>query len=231
MHPNFKRKEKEEKMTQEIYFTSDTHYGHGNIIKYSARPFMDQFEQHEYDKAKANLTPDQFRDFDRKFKISRESVQRMDETMIANHNAKVPKNATVYFVGDVSFHNDVRHTVSILNRLNGIKHLITGNHDKGDLREESFRKCFASIRDISEIKHEGQSIVLCHYAMRVWNKSHRGAWHLYGHSHGSLPDDPNSLSIDVGVDCHNFTPISFSEVKAIMAKKNYKAIDHHGADL
>jgi hypothetical protein len=29
--------------------------------------------------------------------------------------------------------------------------------------------------------------VLCHYAMRVWNRSHHGAWHLYGHSQGESP--------------------------------------------
>jgi calcineurin-like phosphoesterase family protein len=64
--------------------------------------------------------------------------------------------------------------------------------------------------------------------MRVWNKSHHGAWHLYGHSHGTLPDDPNALSFDCGVDCHNYTPISFEQVEAIMAKKTFKPIDHHG---
>ena len=71
-------------------------------------------------------------------------------------------------------------------------------------------------------------IVLCHYAFRVWNKSHRGAWHLYGHSHGSLPDDPNSLSFDAGVDCHEFTPISYERVKEIMAEKRFLPVDHHG---
>ena len=32
-----------------------------------------------------------------------------------------------------------------------------------------------------------QLVVLCHYAMRVWDRSHYGSWHLYGHSHGNLP--------------------------------------------
>ena len=43
-------------MNNEIYFTSDLHFGHG-VIKYSNRPFMDQFERHEYDKAKAEFKP------------------------------------------------------------------------------------------------------------------------------------------------------------------------------
>jgi calcineurin-like phosphoesterase family protein len=64
-----------------------------------------------------------------------------------------------------------------------------------------------------------QGIVLCHYARRVWPHSGRGAWHLYGHSHGNLPDEPLSLSMDVGVDTHIFLPWHFEEVKEIMEAK------------
>ena len=58
------------------------------------------------------------------------------------------------------------------------------------------------------------SITLCHYAMRVWNKSHFDAWHLYGHSHACLGSVGKSL--DVGVDNHDFFPWSFDEVKDYM---------------
>jgi calcineurin-like phosphoesterase family protein len=50
-------------------------------------------------------------------------------------------------------------------------------------------------------------VVLCHYAMRVWRNAHHGALHFYGHSHGNLPGDAQSL--DVGVDCWDFAPASF----------------------
>ena len=72
-----------------------------------------------------------------------------------------------------------------------------------------------------------RSIVLLHYAMKVWNKSHHGAWHLYGHSHGSLPESEDSLSFDCGVDSHDYRPISYDEVKRIMSKKTWKPLDHH----
>jgi calcineurin-like phosphoesterase family protein len=65
-------------------------------------------------------------------------------------------------------------------------------------------------------------IVLFHYALREWNASHWGSYHLYGHSHGTLPDIDTSLSFDIGVDCHNFYPLSYEEVKAIMKKKNWQ---------
>ena len=63
--------------------------------------------------------------------------------------------------------------------------------------------------------------------MRVWNRAHRGAWHLFGHSHGNLPDDPHALSWDVGVDNNDYAPIHLDELAVIMARKVFRAVDHH----
>lgn len=65
---------------------------------------------------------------------------------------------------------------------------------------------FTSWSSLSEIRVDKQGIVLCHYAMKVWPHHSRGTWQLYGRSHGNLPDDPLSLSMDVGVDSHDRTP-------------------------
>lgn len=115
---------------------------------------------------------------------------------------------------------------SLLKNLNGAIYYIRGNHDKFNSKISYFEW----IKDFAEIKVNDQKITLCHYAMRVWNCSHHGAWHLYGHSHGSLPDDPNSLSFDVGVDCWDFKPISFEQVKERMKQKTFKPIDHHTSE-
>ena len=55
-----------------------------------------------------------------------------------------------------------------------------------------------------------QLVVLCHYSMRVWDRSHYGSWHLYGHSHGNLPPLKNSL--DVSVDCWGYRPVSIDMI-------------------
>jgi hypothetical protein len=78
------------------------------------------------------------------------------------------------------------------------------------------------------LKHQEERIILAHYAFRVWDRSHHGSWNLYGHSHGTLPDDPHARAIDVGIDCHNYYPIEFDQVKEIMDKKLWQPIDHHG---
>ena len=90
------------------------------------------------------------------------------------------------------------------------------------------RHRFEWVKDYYELRvpdpdfHKGQQlVVLFHYAIREWNASHHGTYHLYGHSHGTLPDNPKSLSFDVGVDCHDFYPLSYQEVKAIMKTKQW----------
>ena len=166
----------------------------------------------------------------------------MDRIIIDNINALVKPDDTLWHLGDFcfgprnpqAFYRKAEYYRDRIN-CNNIM-LIWGNHDP-DLYSynkeykdmaENFRRLFKSDYSLKTIMVENQKIVLCHYAMKVWNKSHYGVWHLYGHSHGSLPDDPNSLSFDCGVDCHNYRPISFPEVSAIMAKKTFKPVDHHG---
>ncbi len=157
------------------------------------------------------------------------SVEEMDDTLINNWNDKIKSGDTVYHLGDFSF-TEAR---PYFHRLNGNIHFIRGNHDKqaeGFYRDAIAKDqvTFVSFKDVNTVVYNGQEIFMSHYAHRVWNKSHRGVWHLYGHSHGTLPDDPNALSFDCGVDCHNYTPLSFDDVKRIMQKKTFKAKDHHG---
>jgi calcineurin-like phosphoesterase family protein len=152
--------------------------------------------------------------------------QEMNAAMIKNWNALVKDEDIVYHLGDFCFGREDYHFNAFFKQLKGMIILIKGNHDKLAWRNRS--NFFASYDTYHEIRVNGQDITLNHYAQKVWNKSHHGAWHLYGHSHGSLPDDPNSLSFDCGVDCHNFTPINFEHVKEIMSKKTFKPIDHHG---
>lgn len=154
------------------------------------------------------------------------SVPEMDQALIENWNDVVTPGDRIFIVGDFSFHKE-DETRRVLRQLRGEKHLVWGNHDKGLRRSKDLLGYFASTQDMAEVKVDGQSIVLCHYALRVWNKSHWGAWHLYGHSHGTLPDDPNSLSIDVGVDSHDYRPWAMNELVDVMATKTFVPVDHH----
>lgn len=191
---------------QRIFFSSDYHFGHKNVIKFANRPFA--------------------------------SVEEMNEEMINRHNSVVRANDLLYIIGDFSF-LPVDKTVEILKRMKGAKIFVPGNHDKV-MNHQDVRNCFQhfypydchpqiKIEDASAIGGY-QTIVLNHFAMKVWNKSAHRSFHLYGHSHGSMPDDINSLSMDVGVDCWDYYPVSYEQVKLAMSKKVWKPIDHHRAD-
>lgn len=143
------------------------------------------------------------------------SVDEMDTTLINNWNNKVSKKDIVYFLGDFAFRN-AKSVPSYLEYLYGEIHIIWGNHDHKVARK--YANMFSSCHELLELKIDNQLIVMCHYAMRTWRNSNRGSIHLYGHSHGNLP--PTFNSMDVGVDCHNFSPISLEEVCQKINKNN-----------
>src|ERR1700674_2960144 len=94
---------------------------------------------------------------------------------------------------------------------------VSGNHDKQARR---LKEDFLWLDNLAEVSIHGQPIVLCHYALRVWNRSNRGSWHLYGHSHGCRPEVRHSLSMDVGVDAHAFRPWHYDEIADINEEKS-----------
>lgn len=137
----------------------------------------------------------------------------MDDAIADGINAYVKPNDALYFLGDFCLGRAER-VIAYRKRLAcRTIHFIEGNHDKVARMQQHF---FASWSVLSEINISKQRIVLCHYALRVWPRHVQGAWHLYEHSHGNLPDDSRSLSIDVGVDTHAFRPWQFDELQAVM---------------
>jgi calcineurin-like phosphoesterase family protein len=127
------------------------------------------------------------------------SVDEMDEVLIENWNKIVSFKDTVYFLGDFCF-GDAKE---LINKLNGRIEFIHGNHDRS-------LKGIAPFKAVLEMKFDDKFIVMCHYSMRVWNKSHYNSYHIFGHSHGTL--EGVGKSFDVGVDSWNFTPITLEQV-------------------
>jgi len=148
------------------------------------------------------------------------SVEEMDAAMIRRWNAVVAKGDMVYHLGDFAFDDHTKY----LPHLNGQKRLVLGNHDHSNRVKKAIG--WSTVDSLLHINVDGQPLVLCHYAMRVWNRSHYGAIQLYGHSHGNLPGD--SQSIDVGVDCWSFAPVSLLEIKDRLASQPSRTEpDHH----
>jgi calcineurin-like phosphoesterase family protein len=165
------------------WFTSDTHFGHSNIIKYCNRPFK--------------------------------NVDEMNEVLIYNFNELVKEDDDVYHLGDFAFQKHANY----VRRLNGNQHLIKGNHEGHDWKNAGF----VWVKEVAMVRVEMQDIFLSHYAHRIWNRGHHGVWHLFGHSHGSMPDFGKST--DVGVDSWNYRPVSFEDLQKKF--KDIPNLSHH----
>ena len=143
-----------------------------------------------------------------------EDVHQMNEALITNWNQKVKDNDDIYIIGDLFVHSD--DPEKILVRLNGIKHLILGNHDAKWLSED-LKKHFKTIEHSLEIVDQNHTLFLCHYPMLSYPKQSR-AYMIHGHIHNDTLFDywcvlvQRERILNAGVDINYFTPVTFNEL-------------------
>lgn len=189
------------------WFTADTHFGHGNIMKYCDRPFMSREEQ-----GAVRADPRG------RLRLSDATVKRHDDALLDAINSRVAANDTLWIVGDFCWGGfaEARHYRDRINCANVF--LVWGNHDKGEIAP-----VFTDTMEQGMVRVEGQDVWLNHYPMRSWNKAFHGSWHLYGHVHGRLAreDERNATTLvkDVGVDACGYRPVSFADLCAYMAPR------------
>jgi calcineurin-like phosphoesterase family protein len=202
------------------YFTSDTHFGHKNIVRGTTTWEFDP---------KEGAGVQKLRDFD--------TLEEHNAALVKSINALVKYDDELWHLGDWSFggHENIRKFRDQLNCRN--IHLVFGNHDQHiEPINSPYRGCFSSCQYYKELsfkidsKKTGQygktKIVLFHYAIESFNKQHHGAIHLHGHSHGSLPDR-GGKRMDVGVDTNNLYPYHLDEILDFMKNRSIKFVDHH----
>jgi calcineurin-like phosphoesterase family protein len=166
----------------------------------------------------------------------------MDHEIISNIVKRLQKGDDFYYLGDFALtksKNAMEGYMKALVYTEANLFFIKGNHDKHDTIK-LYERYGTYLGEQKKIKIEDknarggiQEIVLNHFAMRVWDKSHHGAWHLYGHSHDGLEREVWGKSMDVGAPSayrilEEYTIFSYQEVKDIMAGREVKVIDHHG---
>lgn len=193
-------------MKTNLWFTSDTHFGHKNILEFCPnRPGKDIQEMNEALIRNWNscVQPDDdvyhLGDFMMGQSLYWEStlnrLQGNIHLVAGNHDRKFKKQPYVQ------------------ERMVWIR-------DYYELR----------VKDEDALNSKNQLIVMQHYAPYVWNENHKGAWALCGHSHGSADLYHRlGLSLDVGVDAENsnYFPISYTKIKQTMARKVIHIVDHH----
>lgn len=168
-----------------VFLVSDTHFGHSNILSF------------------LKSDGSKLRDFS--------NIEEHDEFLVKQWNSVVSKNSRIYHLGDVCFSKKV---LPILNRLNGRKVLIKGNHDKLDLKE--YLPYFDDIRG----SHQFDGMLLTHIPVHHESLARWGL-NVHGHLHSNKVLDnygrPDKRYKCVSMEqLDNYTPVSLEEIKCLI---------------
>jgi len=158
---------------------SDTHFGHKGVT---------QFLRKDGSKLRPWDHPDE-----------------MDEALVANWNSVVEPRDRVYHLGDVAIN---RRALPILNRLNGRKVLVKGNHDIFKLSD--YVKYFDDIRAYVVGKFGPDKMYVMSHVPVHESQLYRFNINIHGHLHSDTLDDPRY--INVSVEQINYTPIELTEL-------------------
>jgi calcineurin-like phosphoesterase family protein len=232
-----------------IYFTSDTHFGHDNIAGKNVSKWKGGYRHYN-------------------------NTYEMNADIVKTFNKVVGEDDVLYHLGDWSF-GGIDNIWNFRKQLRCKNiHLILGNHDHhiaenkvlpnvvkepvggewvfidtnhsplgsnhDHIYEVKAQDLFKSVSYVKMVKFPNSIIFMSHYAHRVWEGSHKGIIHLYGHSHGTLEgveeEKPWGKSKDVGIDVaiRQFgnipRPFHLNEIVTEMNKRQVKFIDHHDKD-
>lgn len=148
-----------------------------------------------------------------------QSVEQMNEALISNYNAVVGTSDTVLWVGD-AFFMSFNRSKEVMDRLNGVKCLVRGNHDRSAKRMVELG--FASSCEEAYIDIAGRAVRVCHYPYSYGSrnedertlpyptKKNKEEILMHGHTHSSKR--VIGRMIHVGVDAWDFTPASLKAV-------------------
>jgi calcineurin-like phosphoesterase family protein len=138
-------------------------------------------------------------------------IEEMDRVIIANWNKTVGKDDKVFILGDVSFY-DKEKTTNIISSLKGEKILIMGNHDKE--RDLAWWKD-TGINEVIEYPIiYNDFYMLSHEPMYINKNMPYG--NIHGHTHHLKYND--NQFFNVSVECINYTPINFNDIKKLMGE-------------
>ena len=177
------------------FLISDTHFGHAGVCKFLRNDGVTKLRPWD--------TPEE-----------------MDEFMVAAWNERVRPNDKVYHLGDVVMS---RKHLATLDRLNGDKVLIKGNHDI--FKDTDYREYFRELRAY----HVMNGMILSHIPVHAESLGRFGV-NIHGHLHANRVKKARGVDARTGevlysdaidpryhcvcVEQTDFAPILFEEVIA-----------------
>ncbi len=201
------------------YFTSDPHFGHGNIIRYCHRPML---RPGDLDEKGQWISPE----------IGRIRTAEMDSLIITRWNERVKPGDRVICAGDFCFKKSSEAPdatgAGVFNyyrsQLNGDIVFIEGNHDSNN--------AVKTIIQSLVIKYGGRFIKITH---RPEHAEGKYEFNFCGHIHTDwkfkqqvMEEGHITTLINVGVDMWDFRPVSYEEIMSAYHKWHKQMIKEGG---
>lgn len=155
------------------------------------------------------------------------NLDEHDEALIENYNSVVGPIDRCIWIGDC-FLTAKEKAKSIMERLNGVKIVVRGNHDHTPTQMMALGFHFAC--EQMQIKIAGHDVLLCHFPYKTEEDTqheiryerlrpkNNGLWLLHGHIHSKGWKFKDKM-INVGVDQWGFKPIPMSFFETYIQKK------------
>jgi calcineurin-like phosphoesterase family protein len=107
------------------------------------------------------------------------TVEEHDEHIIAQWNSVVNKRDVTYILGDVTMEKSSPYP--LLDRLNGIKHIVLGNHD----RRQDVPHLLQHVESVGAmIQYKG--VMLTHCPIHPMELDYRFKYNIHGHIHDKV---------------------------------------------
>jgi calcineurin-like phosphoesterase family protein len=104
------------------------------------------------------------------------TVEEHDEHIIAKWNSVVSKRDVTYILGDVTMEKSAPY--HLLDRLNGVKHVVLGNHD----RRQDVKKLLEYVESVAGmVQYKG--IMLTHCPIHPMELDYKFKHNIHGHIH------------------------------------------------
>lgn len=168
-----------------VFFCSDLHFNHRNIIKYCGRPWNSG------------------RGEDGELVVTDDDLAKMNDDLVANFNSVVGPGSTTWFLGDFCMGPYQRKTIPELRaRLNGKINIVLGNHDRHSVKFY-YDAGFDRVYDRPVVVHG--FMVLSHAPMEFVKAPF---FNVYGHVHDCASYKTWSKdSCCVCVERHGYRPV------------------------
>jgi calcineurin-like phosphoesterase family protein len=169
----------QDKEERNVFFTSDFHCHHNNVLKFDNRPFEDINEMH----------------------IALE--ERWNEVVEPNDIVIYLGDL------DFAKREDKAYVEGMMYRLNGTIHFVMGNHDKyADIKKigkfasvNDYLEVRIKTNQVDKTTGFAKPIetLFCcmHYPIFEWNKKHNGSYHIHGHCHMNLFNNDKDWLSDI----------------------------------